>query len=602
MNVIREKKILKSIISGFILLLTLSLTAHGRTVPETGLEFSTYFGGSTSQFGRRMAVDQNGNTVIVGYSYSLDFPVINPWQAIPPAAEARGFIVKFNAQGQPLFSTWFGGSGGAVISGLALDEEGNILVTGGTSSSDFPLRGSSRVWVEKSDIFITRLSADGGEILNSIILGGNGIDSGNCIALNPQGEICVMAVGNSDGFPFSASAQKTLTPFLIKLSRDFANIRYIPLPISGEDAVSAITLDGSGGMYIAGFTKKFDLPTRNAFQARRRTDRRWEGFLMKLSGRNETVEYATYLSGGFGSRILTVAVDDDGCAWVGGDTPSADFPVVNGIQPTGDDGEWGFITRFSPLGNELLFSSLIDKTGPTSCSNITIARNGSIYATGETMSADLPLNRPFQSKLAGNMGLLDIFLMRLSPDGREHIFSTYLGGESAESAVAAGAGAHDEAYVAGNSFSRDFPAVNAFMPEIINEDGAYLTLSKFIPGNIPLRLSVSAGYDKTWTFRPLYCLLTVTAQPEDIRREHVAEFRFYRKIRGGDYRLFHTAAADKVLREIEQNKKYSVANIIRPADGGRKMAWFVMAIDKNGKAAGQSPTVRYTFFPGATGH
>ena len=98
----------------------------------TALVYSTYLGGSSVDYGYGIAVDSAGNAYVVGNTASTDFPTMNPLQA----ANGGGldvFVATLNAAGSALiYSTYLGGSGDDMGTGIALDSAGNAYVTGST--------------------------------------------------------------------------------------------------------------------------------------------------------------------------------------------------------------------------------------------------------------------------------------------------------------------------------------------------------------------------------------------------------------------------------------------------------------------------------------
>ena len=102
-----------------------------------GLEqiFSRQFGGSDGDFPTVLTVDANGCTYIAGYTYSTNFPAT-------PGRNGPGsdlFVTKLSATGELIYSRVLGGSGYEVPAAIAADHLGNVYVTGGTTSTNFPL-------------------------------------------------------------------------------------------------------------------------------------------------------------------------------------------------------------------------------------------------------------------------------------------------------------------------------------------------------------------------------------------------------------------------------------------------------------------------------
>ncbi len=104
----------------------------------SALLYSTYLGGSGSDNGRGIAVDEAGNAYVTGSTLSTNFPVVQPLQSVL-GGSSDAFISTLNASGSALlFSTYLGGSGSDSGGGIALDPWGSALVAGSTGSANFP--------------------------------------------------------------------------------------------------------------------------------------------------------------------------------------------------------------------------------------------------------------------------------------------------------------------------------------------------------------------------------------------------------------------------------------------------------------------------------
>ncbi|MFX0093682.1 MAG: SBBP repeat-containing protein [Candidatus Hodarchaeota archaeon] len=110
----------------------------------TGLAFSTYLGGSDNEYGYDIAVDAAGNSYITGSTDSDDFPVTsNAYQSAKNGGD-DAFVTKLSSKGNKLsFSTYLGGSSSDEASGITVDADGNICITGHTYSMDFPVTANA---------------------------------------------------------------------------------------------------------------------------------------------------------------------------------------------------------------------------------------------------------------------------------------------------------------------------------------------------------------------------------------------------------------------------------------------------------------------------
>jgi hypothetical protein len=133
------------------------LSADGST-----LAYSTYLGGSSSDYGQGIAVDAAGNAYVTGFTTSPDFPSVNPIQSAL-AGGVNGFVAELTPDGSALvYSTFLGGTGGGLGDrslSIAVDAAGNAYVTGFTSSADFPTANALQPTLKGSNnAFVTKIS------------------------------------------------------------------------------------------------------------------------------------------------------------------------------------------------------------------------------------------------------------------------------------------------------------------------------------------------------------------------------------------------------------------------------------------------------------
>ncbi|MGH7962751.1 MAG: SBBP repeat-containing protein, partial [Candidatus Binatia bacterium] len=103
-------------------------------------DYRTYLGGSSSDYGRAIAVDSSGNAYVTGQTGSADFPRLNPYQNVY-GGNTDVFMTKLNATGNALvYSTYLGGSATDKGYALTVSSLGVAFLTGATGSSDFPLK------------------------------------------------------------------------------------------------------------------------------------------------------------------------------------------------------------------------------------------------------------------------------------------------------------------------------------------------------------------------------------------------------------------------------------------------------------------------------
>jgi uncharacterized repeat protein (TIGR01451 family) len=190
-----------------------TLADYDRNYPlviDPELAYSTYLGGANNDRGRGIVLDSAGNTYITGYTYSSDFPTLNPLQPINHGY-TEVFVTKIKADGSALlFSTYLGGADWDEAYGIALDSVGNAYITGFTYSTDFPtLNPIQPTNHGNADTFVTKIKADGSALLFSTYLGGSGWDVANGIVVDSAGNAYITGYSNSTDFPTLNPLQPT---------------------------------------------------------------------------------------------------------------------------------------------------------------------------------------------------------------------------------------------------------------------------------------------------------------------------------------------------------------------------------------------------------
>ncbi len=168
----------------------------------SGLVYSTYLGGRTTDVGNGIAVDGSGNVYLTGSTASSDFIAVNPFQPIYGGGDFDAFVSKINVDGTALaYSTFLGGSLAEVGNSVAVDPFGNCYITGITASTNFPLtnplqpdnRGGN-------EAFVTKFNPEGSQLVYSTYLGGSNDDRGYGIAVDGLGQVYVSGATSSSDF------------------------------------------------------------------------------------------------------------------------------------------------------------------------------------------------------------------------------------------------------------------------------------------------------------------------------------------------------------------------------------------------------------------
>jgi uncharacterized protein (TIGR03437 family) len=317
------------------------------------------------------------------------------------------------------YSTYLGGANSTAVR-VALDPMGNAYLAGATTSPSFPVTPGaveppSYTW--RNDVLVSKFNGQG-TLIYSTHVGGTRDDIGLGIAVDSRGQAYV--TGST-------------------ASRDFPTVAAVETSYQGAGDAFVFALDAAGTGFV----------------------------------------YSTYLGGSGVDAGTAIAVDAQGNAYVAGATSSTNFPTLNALQSTLKGGKGGsnqpffalgdvFVSKLSPAG-ALVYSTYYGGSDDEAPAAIAVDSSGSPYVAGFTTSTDFPLKSPLQAKYGGAGGNSpittgDAFIFKLTPDGSQAVYSTYLGGSADDVACGIAVDSSGNAYVAGSTFSTNFPTMDAFQP------------------------------------------------------------------------------------------------------------------------------------------
>ena len=188
-------------------------------------------------------------------------------------------------------------------------------------------------------------------------------------------------------------------------------------------------MDTQGSVYVVGVTISTNFPTQNPAQNVLKGFS--NAFVTKLDANGQLV-YSTYLGGSGFDEGVVIKVDDTGAAYVGGTTGSIEFPTVNPALNRGGRND-GFITKLSPSGSQIVYSTYIGGTDNDSVADLALDAQKNVYVVGNIAPAlgvpanDFPTVNPIQATHGG--GFRDGFMSVINAAGSSVLFSTYLGGD-----------------------------------------------------------------------------------------------------------------------------------------------------------------------------
>jgi len=444
------------------------------------LSYSTYLGGSadgSDSAGNAVAVDPAGNAYVTGFTGSTTFPTTTGAYSTTAAGAADAFVTKLNPTGAILYSTYLGGNDNSAGAGVAVDNGGSAYVTGSTSSTDFPTTTGaySTTAAGSSDAFVTKLSANGRALAYSTVLGGADVDSGAAIALAGPNRVYVTGSTSSADFPTTGSyrvanngGSAVFAASLNTAASGAASLVYSTLlGGSGFDTGSGIAVDGAGAAYVTGSTNSTNFPTTAGAYATANKGGT-DAFVTGLNATG-TISYSSYLGGSGDDHGQAIALDGSGAAYVTGYTQSGDFPLTNPLSPGGSSAGCAglnrsgssdaFVAKLNAGGSALVYSTYLGGSGADAGYGIAVDGSRDAYVTGSTSSTDFPTTT--DAYTATNSGGSDAFVTKLNAAGNGLLYSTYLGGASDDTGYGIAAGATNDLYVTGQTYSTNFPTAGA---------------------------------------------------------------------------------------------------------------------------------------------
>lgn len=501
---------------------------HRRPVViDPTLIFSTYLGGfgtgnNAKEEGHAITSDRNNNVYVTGYSDSPDFPVVH--HGSPDA-----FVAKFSPTGSLLYVSYLGGEGYEIGSGIAADASGNAIITGITNSFSYPVTANAFQPVRRTPSlpansgFLTKLSADGASLLYSTYicdtLSNYSETVGNALALDASGAAYVTGYTGARAFPVRHAYQSTPgyvpTMFIAKYDTTAASADATLVYATYVGGLSygngkGIAVDSSGAAYVVGTGSVEFVQTPTAFPPA--AGGSGSNVIVKLNPTGDTLLYSSHFGGSRYELMTGVTLDAYNSLYLTGYTTSADFPHTARAYQTSMRGlQNAFITKMNltPAGATLVYSTFLGVNNSTAA-GIAVDGAGCAWIAGATADSSFPLAFPIQSVnrsiAAGHPGGSDAFVTRLSPDGSQLLFSTYLGGSDGEGALAIALDSNRNALITGTTVSSDFPLQAAYQSSRHGDQDIFVAKIKAQIADLELThtanpLSIASGDRVTFSSR-----------------------------------------------------------------------------------------------------
>ncbi len=233
-----------------------------------------------------------------------------------------------------------------------------------------------------------------------------------------------------------------------------------------EESGYGLAFDSQGNVYLAGGSQAPATPDLNPFQ--QTTALIMSPVVFKMTPDGRKILYYAFVGNGGWDQALAIGVDANGSAVITGDTQNTNFPLKNAFQTQFKAIHWNaFVSKLSPDGRSLVYSGYIGGSHREDGYGLALDPQGNAFITGITGSNDFPVKNAIQSSYGGSD---DCYAAKVAPNG-DLLWSTYLGGSSADWCYSVATDLQGNAYIAAASRSLDFPLKNAIQTAITPRNG-----------------------------------------------------------------------------------------------------------------------------------
>lgn len=444
---------------------------NSKTIVIDPMIFSTYLGGANGEGFSGLEEDSVGDVVILGSTWSSDFPVTTGAYEEDLLGTSDIFVAKMQSDGTDLLWATFLGGTGPTESGMKLmvDDNDDIFIVGRTYSSDFPITGGAfdDTMNGTGDIFISKLKSDGSDLLGSTYIGGDGTDSittGDGFDLTSDGNpvISVFVGTASPNFPTTSGAYDTtlggsMDIVVFEMEGDCTDLVFSTyIGGAGTEGIRFLEIGPNGEIWIGGYTSSTDFPvSTDAIDGT--NGGATDIFLLTLKEDGSDFIYSTYIGGSGADTPYAMKIDEDGYVYMTGITSSSDFPKTVGQSMLGS-GDF-FVVKIKNDLSGIVYGRLIGGTGfETGLMSMEITDDGEAVVSGETGSTDFPTTTgAFDTTYNG--GTYDRVVFKISQDGSSIIGSTYFGGPGLDYGVVK-VGPNGEIYLGGPSNNSNVPTTD----------------------------------------------------------------------------------------------------------------------------------------------
>ncbi len=386
--------------------------------PAGNFLWARTLGGDGNDNGNNVTVDKKGNVYVVGGFGSTDFAPDGSTQTFAAASWNNVYVAKYDPNGNFRWVKTMGGSDGDYCDGVAVDDQGNVYLTGSYNSSDFSMGAASNILpaAVNGDAYLVKLDSNG-DLIWAKSIGGTDNDDANGVIVDGYNNVYVVGFFNgSANFDPNGTAMLSVAGvsdiFLAKYDTAGNYIWARRMGGADDEYGYDVAADAMGNVYVAGAfngTISFDgtAATLSSFAGR-------DGVLVKYDSAGNYV-WSKSIGGANWDEMYGVAVDGGNNVHITGGFQDA-VAFGPGVTLTSEGGGDVFVAKYDPAG-DYIWAKNMGGTGFDRGNGIAVDGSGSIYATGYFLSDPADFN------IGGANG-------QLSPEGADGFIVKFVCGDT----------------------------------------------------------------------------------------------------------------------------------------------------------------------------
>jgi len=425
--------------------------ADRELIIDPDLAWSTYLGGGNADSASEIRVDSVGNVYVTGVTSSPGWATTET-----VGSDINGgtdiFVAKLDATGsQLLYATYLGGANDDGGFGIAVDADGNALVTGFTASPGWATPGAHSANLNGGDdAFVAKLDSSGGNLLYATYLGGSEFDRGVGIAVDALGAAYVSGSTQSSNWATSGAYDTSYNggfdAFVAKLNTDGTDLVYATyLGEATDELANDITVDLLGNAYVIGDAG------RSAGDE--------DALVAKLNASGSDLLYQSFIGGSDIEYGNAIALDNSGNVYLCGSTASVGWATPGTYGAAHNGGFDTFVVKLDAASGSTLYATYLGGTSRDGATDITVDGSGNPVITGYTASGGWATAGAFDTTINGGD---DAYMAILDSSGDELLYATFLGGSDFDRGLGIAVDGSDDVYVSGFTASSGWATAGAY--------------------------------------------------------------------------------------------------------------------------------------------